>query len=177
MFYRQSIIAFGFVVPAVICAAVAGGGIFLRSKATASFQQKQSLHKASEASNRNSQSIEAQIRRKREHVDRWKSQMEKEMKNTLTSHLRDISDKLPQKEFTQTAVEWPNGSGGIAAGSAQNSSQVRLAFRATFRSMQKALIELETVMPQLQLQEMKIDPSPSSASSLNFHVTYTAWEK
>ncbi len=177
MFYRQSIVAFGFVVPALICAAVAGGGVFLCSKALASFQEKQSLHKASEANNRNSQSIEAQISRKREHVERWRGQMEKEMKNTLTSHLKEISDKLPQKEFTQTAVEWPNGSGGVAAASSQNSSQVRLAFRATFRSMQKALIELETVMPQLQLQEMKIDPSPTSTSSLNFQVTYTAWEK
>jgi hypothetical protein len=36
-------------------------------------------------------------------------------------------------------------------------------------------MELETRMPQLQLQEIKIDPSPQS-SLLNFQVTYTAWE-
>ena len=43
--------------------------------------------------------------------------------------------------------------------------------------MQKAFIELETRMPQLQLQDLKIDPSSSSTSTLNFQVTYTAWEK
>lgn len=177
MFYRQSIIIFGFVLPAVVCGAVTGGGLLLKSKAAASFQQKQALHKASEANNRNSQAIEAQISQKRAHVDRWKALLDKEMKSTLTSQLKEISDKLPAKEFTQTAVEWPNGSGGLAAASAQNSSQVRLAFRATYRAMQKAFIELETRMPQLQLQEIKIDPSPSSASTLNFQVTYTAWEK
>lgn len=177
MFYRQSIIVFGFVLPAVLCAAVVGGGIVLKSKATASFQAKQSLHRASEANNNGSRAIEAQISRKREYVELWRSQLDKETSNTLTSHLKEIADKLPPKEFQQTAFERPNGTGGVASASAQNSSQVRLAFRATYRSMQKAFIELETRMPQLQLQELKIDPSPSSASTMNFQVTYNAWEK
>ena len=84
---------------------------------------------------------------------------------------------LPAKEYQRTSVEYPTGSTGFASASAQNSSQVKLAFRGTFRSVQQAFIELETRMPQLQLQELKIDPSSSSASTLNFQVTYTAWEK
>src|SRR5690606_33799033 len=93
MFYRQSIIVFGFVLPAVLCAAVVGGGIVLKSKATASFQAKQSLHRASEANNNGSRAIEAQISRKREYVELWKSQLDKETSNTLTSHLKEIADK------------------------------------------------------------------------------------
>jgi hypothetical protein len=54
---------------------------------------------------------------------------------------------------------------------------VKLAFRGTFRSVLKAFLELESRMPQLQLQDLKIDPSTSASSSLNFQVTYTAWEK
>ena len=48
MYYRQSIVLFGFVVPLVICAAVIGGGSVLKSKAAASFAEKQSLYKNSE---------------------------------------------------------------------------------------------------------------------------------
>lgn len=175
MFYRQSIVVFGFVLPAAICAVVVGGGIALKAKAAASFQEKQALYKSSEANRAGSQSIEATINKKREHVERWKTQMEKETSNAITSQLKEIGDKLPPKEFQQTAFERPNSGG--ATGSAQSSSQVRLAFRATYRSMQKAFIELETRMPQLQLQELKIEPSPSSTSTMNFQVTYTAWEK
>lgn len=177
MFYRQSIVVFGFVLPAAICAAVVGGGIFLKTKAASSFQEKQSLYKSAETNRAGSQNIEAAISKKREHVERWKAQMEKETSNAITSHLKEIGDKLPPKEFQQTAFERPNGSGGFASASAQSSSQVRLAFRGTYRSMQKAFIELETLMPQLQLQELKIEPSQSSTSTMNFQVTYTAWEK
>ena len=60
--------------------------------------------------------------------------------------------------------------------SAQKSSQIRIAFRGTFRTMQRAFLELETRMPQLQLQDLKIDPSSSGSALLNFQVTYTAWE-
>ena len=177
MFYRQSIIIFGFALPAVVCAAVAGGGVFLKSKATASFQEKQALYKSSEQSRAGSQAIEKEINQKRSFVEHWSAQMSRETANSISSALKEIGDKLPAKEFQQTAVEYPNGTAGLATASAQPSAQVRLAFRATYRSMQRAFIELETLMPQLQLNELKIDPSTSSNSTMNFSVTYTAWQK
>ncbi|WP_035606639.1 hypothetical protein [Haloferula sp. BvORR071] len=176
MFYRQSIIIFGFVLPAAVCAIIVGGGIVLKSKATASFEEKQALYKSSEQSRAGSQNIEKEISQKRGFVEHWNSQLERETANAISSALKEIGDKLPAKEFQQTAVEYPNGAAGFAAASAQSSSQVRLAFRATYRSMQRAFLELETLMPQLQMQELKIDPN-SSTSSMNFSVTYTAWEK
>ena len=65
----------------------------------------------------------------------------------------------------------------MGTATAQKSAQVRLAFRGTYRSVQRAFLELETLMPQLQLQELKIDTSQSSTSTMNFAVTYTSWEK
>ena len=177
MFYRQSIILFGFVVPFAICAAIVGGGVVLRSKTSATFLEKQTLYKSAENDRVGALGIEAQIRKKRPHMERWLSQVEKETANSITSQLKQIGDALPPKEFQQTAIEYPTSRGGFATVSAQDSSQVRLAFRGTYRSVQLALAELESRMPQLQLQEFKIDPSTSSTSSLNFQVTYTAWEK
>lgn len=177
MFYRQSIVLFGFVLPFVVCAVIVGGGVAVKAKAAASFQQKQTLYKSAETNRIGALGIEAQVSKKRPHVERWISQIERETANSITSNLKEIGDMLPAKEFQQTAVEYPPGSFGFASISAQKSSQVKLAFRGTFRSMQKAFIELETRMPQLQLQDLKIDPSSSSTSTLNFQVTYTAWEK
>lgn len=177
MFYRQSIIVFGFVLPAVVCAVVAGGGVFLKSKAEASFQEKQTLYKSSERSQKDSQTIEKDISQKRAFVEHWNSQMSRETANSVASALKEIGDKLPPKEFQQTAVEYPAGTAGFGSASAQPSAQVRLAFRATYRSMQRAFIELETLMPQLQLNELKIDPSSNSTTSMNFSVSYTAWQK
>lgn len=177
MFYRQSILVFGFVLPLVVCAAVVGGGIVLKAKAEASFQEKQALYKSSEMNRIGAIGLETRVSKHRAHVQRWTEQMAKETSNSITSHLKEIGDMLPAKEFQQTAFERPAGKAGFANVSAQPSSQVKLAFRGTFRSVQQAFLELETRMPQLQLQELKIDPSTSSPSTLNFQVTYTAWEK
>ncbi len=177
MFYRQSIIVFGFVLPAMVCAVVAGGGIFLKSKAESSFAEKQTLYKSSERSQKDSQTIEKDISQKRSSVEHWNTQMGRETANSIASALKEIGDKLPPKEFQQTAVEYPAGAVGFGTASAQSSTQVRLSFRATYRTMQRAFIELETLMPQLQLNELKIDPATNSATSMNFSVGYTAWQK
>ena len=177
MFYRQSIVIFGFALPAAICATIVGGGLFLKTKATASFEEKLALYKASEQNRLGSQVIEKDVSKKREHGDRWTAQLERETANSITSCLKEIADRLPPKEFQQTAVEYPAGEGVMGTATAQKSSQVKLAFRGTYRSVQKAFLELETLMPQLQLQELKIDPSQSSTSTMNFAVTYTSWEK
>ncbi|TAE77360.1 MAG: hypothetical protein EAZ65_02520 [Verrucomicrobia bacterium] len=177
MFYRQSILIFGFILPLLACVGVFAGGLAIKSNATASFENKQTLFKATEMNRFGSIGLETQVGKRREHFERWNEQMKNESSNSITSHLKEIGDMLPAKEFQQTAAEYPPGKAGFATSSAQKSSQVRLAFRGTFRSMQRAFLELETRMPQLQLQELKIDPSSSSSSGLNFQVTYTAWEK
>lgn len=177
MFYRQSIVLFGFVAPLAVCAAVVFGGQAFKSRAEASFKQKQTLYKTAEMNRVGALGIEAQVTKKRPHFQRWMDQIGKETANTITSHLKEISSKLPPKEFQQTAFEQPNVKSGFGSASAQDSAQVKLAFRGTFRSVQQAFVELETRMPQLQLQDLKIDPSGTSNSTLNFQVTYTAWEK
>lgn len=177
MFYRQSIILFGIVSPLVIAALIIAGGFALKGKAIASFEEKQRLSKSAEMDRIGALTIERDVSAKRPHLDRWSREMDRETSTAITSHLKEIGDMLPPKEFQQTAFERPTGSGTIGTSSAQKSSQVKLAFRGTFRSVQKAFLELESRMPQLQLQDLKIDPSSSSTSTLNFQVSYTAWEK
>jgi hypothetical protein len=51
-----------------------------------------------------------------------------------------------------------------------------LSFRGTYRSVQRAFLALETRMPQLQLQELRITPNVNQPSMHNVQVSYTAWE-
>ena len=93
--------------------------------------------------------------------------------------MRAIAEALPAKEFQKTAFERTNTKGGFGTVSAQPSSQLRIVFRGTFRTMQRAFLELESRLPQLQLQELRIDPNPNQQNPsplLNFQVNYTAWE-
>jgi hypothetical protein len=174
--YRQPIILFGIVVPILIAAVVVGIGSTLKSKMEVSFENKQKTFKTNEQSRLAAMEIEGQIIRQRPHLERWNEQLSQETASTVASNLREISTRLPAKEFQQTAFERPSSSGGFGSASAQKSSQLRIAFRGTFRTMQRAFLELETRMPQLQLQDIKIDPNSNQSSLLNFQVTYTAWE-
>jgi hypothetical protein len=176
-FYRQPIILFGVVVPILIAAAVVGAGSLLKSRMTASFENKQRNYKTYEQSRVAAMEIESQVTRQREHLDRWNKQLSEETASAVATTLREISEKLPGKEIQQTAFERPSGNNsGFGAVSAQGSSQIRIAFRGTFRTLQRAFLALETRLPQLQLQELRMDPSNNQSALLNFQVTYTAWE-
>jgi hypothetical protein len=174
--YRQSIALFGFALPAFICLVVIGGAVLTKSKIATSFNSKQNEFKGFKQNKIQALALEAEIANKRDHFAQWETLLAKETASSVTSNIRQIEDKLPSKEFQLTEQESPSGRAGFAAATAQNAAQVRLGFRATYRSMQRALLELETRMPQLQLQELRMDPS-SSSNSLNFGITYTAWEQ
>jgi hypothetical protein len=174
--YRQSIIIFGAVLPILIAAAFVGIGSMLKSKMTASYNNKVDTHKSFEQTNQEARAIETQVISQRPHLERWKQQLSEETSSTIASNLREISEKLPSKEIQQTAFERPSNSGGFGTASAQKSSQIRIAFRGTYRTLQKAFFGLENRMPQLQLQDIKIDPISASPSLMNLQVTYTAWE-
>lgn len=174
--YRQSIILFGIVVPIVAAAAVVGAFGMLKSRMVTSFNNKQSNYKTYEQGRLAGLEIEAQVTRQRDHLDRWNEQLSQETASAVATTLRGITEKLPSKEIQQTAFERPGTNAGFGSASAQKSSQIRIAFRGTFRSLQRAFLELETRMPQLQLQELRMDPIPTNSSLMNFQVTYTAWE-
>ena len=174
--YRQSIILFGFVLPLLVVGVVSGGAAWFRGKIAASFQDK-SRHYASYEVNR-LQALEAEerVKREREHVALWTETLREETASLVTSHLRRISAELPSREFQQTSFNRPNSNSGFGSVAAQKSAPLELSFRANFRSMQRAFLDLESRLPQLQLQDLKIDRTPQS-QNLNFQVTYTAWEE
>ncbi|RYD61755.1 MAG: hypothetical protein EOP83_16295 [Verrucomicrobiaceae bacterium] len=174
--YRQTIALFGIVLPIIACAALVGIFFFLKSKMDDSFTNKMNKYKAYEMSRLSGLELEAQVTRQFKHMDRWKNQLSQETASAVTTNIREITEHLPTKEIQQTAFEPSNTKMGFGAVSAQPSSQLRIAFRGTFRTMQRAFLELETRMPQLQLQELRMDPSGNQSSQLNFQVSYTAWE-
>lgn len=175
--YRQTIALFGIVLPIVLTALVVGICFMLKSKMVASFENKQRNYKEYEMGRLAGLEIEAQVTRQHQHIERWNTQLSGETASLVTTNLREILSQLPTKEIQQTAFEPSNTKSGFGSVSAQESSQIRIAFRGTFRTMQRAFLELETRMPQLQLQELRIDPSSTQSSLLNFQVNYTAWEQ
>lgn len=176
MLYRQSIALFGILLPAVIAVVVVGGAFLLKGNITSSFAEKQTHYKTFEDNRLAALGIEAKVNRKTQYMDQWKSQLSDEPRSATSANLRKIQESLPNKEFLITNTDVVNTPGGFGSVSAQRSTQVRLGIRGTYRTVQRAFLALETQMPQLQLNELKIDPSTNQSAQLDFNVTYTAWE-
>lgn len=174
--YRQPIALFGIILPVVATIAALGCCYMLKAKMTESFEHKHKNYRANESSRMAGLEIEAQVTRQHQHIERWNTQLAQETASAAQTTLREISAQLPSKEIQLTAFDPSSTRAGFGAISAQKSSQLRIAFRGTYRTMQRAFLALETRMPQLQLQELRIDPSSNQSSLLNFQVTYTAWE-
>lgn len=175
--YKQTIILFGIVVPILIVAIVLGVCVYFRGKIDTSFDSKMQKYSGYETSRLGALAIETELMRQRQDYERWNQLVKEETFSLVTTNLRSIAETLPPKEFQQTAFERLGKSGGFGSVSAQKSSGLKFNFRGTFRTVQKALLELETLMPNLQLQELQLNPNSSDESSLlNFQVTYTAWE-
>lgn len=176
-YYRQPIILFGLLLPVLATAAVLGIALKVKSDISESYASKSTAYQANQRAVKDRQKLESALARQGKDMDRWNKSLQQELASTITANLREISANLPPKEFQRTAFEAATSGGSLGAASAQKSSQIRVPLRGTYRSVQKALLELETRMPQLQLQEFRMEPNTSSGSVLlNFQVTYTAWE-
>ncbi|MCF7674679.1 MAG: hypothetical protein K9N23_16285 [Akkermansiaceae bacterium] len=177
--YRQSIALFGIVVPILILALVLGLGIAMKGRIVASFDRNEDLFKSYQTNRMAAIKIEESITKQRVHLERWSALMSEDALSAMNSNLRTIAEGLPAKEFQKGGFERTAGSGGLGSATAQNSSQLKISFRGTFRTMQRAFLELETRMPQLQLQELRITPNlnqQNPSTLLNYQVTYLAWE-
>jgi hypothetical protein len=176
--YKQPIIFFGLVIPLLIAASILGIGSMLRGKVVSSYERKAQYYKEYQATKMSALETEAQIIRQRDLFKQWTEVLQEETFSLMSSNLRVIGEKFPSKEFQQTASERLSKKAGFGAASAQKSSSVKFNLRGTFQTVQKALLELETRMPNMQLQDMRIDPNITSETSLlNFQLVYSAWEK
>ncbi len=148
----------------------------LKSKMITYYENNQQAFKAYDLNRMAGLAMESGVSRQVQHTKRWKKQLSAETANSFSTNIRQIMDRLPDKEISQTSFEPTKGKGPMSSASAQPASQISVSFRGTFRTVQRALLELETRMPQLQLQELRIDPISNQPSLLNFQVSYTAWE-
>ena len=69
-----------------------------------------------------------------------------------------------------------NYSEGLGKGISQPASQVEMKFTGTYRAMQLALMEVESKLPQLQLDSLVMAPD-SGAKKINFTTKFTVWTK
>jgi len=175
--YQISILLFGLVLPLLVAGGVFAASFIVRGKLADEFAEKTQQYNQLQQNRKALAELQAASGREMENLERWSSQTSQEMPATVRTTMRKIEELLPDREFTLTSSESPAGAAGFGTVASHSSSQIRLSFRGNFRSVQRAFLELETRIPQLQLHELRIAPNPNQPSMHNVQVAYSVWEK
>lgn len=174
--YRQAILLFGFVLPGFLAAAIIGALVYAKSELHTTMANKKRLYAAHERGRQEILTLEKKLIKQRPLAKLWAGLLEEETSRSFTAKISELREKLPEAEFQQTSFNPSTTRGAFGSTSPQPSRELQVSFRASYRAMQRAFLEIESSLPQLQLQSLKIERAPSEPT-LSFQASYTAWTK
>ncbi len=175
--YKEPVIIFGLVVPVVLVLVVLGLGIHFRGKFEDNYKVRKSQYEDFKRGTAQREGLERKIQEQEPHLNRWMALFEKATASSVNGFLSEFQKQYNGQEFQQIAFRRTASSGGIGGASAQPSIQIQLGFRGTYRALQNAFLEMETRMPHLQLDSIKLNVSTPNRKVLNADLIYTAWQK
>lgn len=175
-FYKQPVVVFGLVVPLLVLAVLFAVGLRYKGKLEEAYTQRKDGYSKYKETQRVREGLEQTVRKQQPIMKNWMALFETPTATKVNGILGEVQKRFPGEEFQQTSFRRTNSTGGIGGASAQSSVQLELKFRGTYRGLQNAFLELETQMPHLQLDSMRIKQE-ANRKVLAAELLYTAWQK
>jgi hypothetical protein len=175
--YKDPVIIFGLVAPILLVVLTLGLGVHFRGKFEKTYQARKEQFDAYKIVEEQREALQKKINSQEPHLNRWMALFEKSTTTDVSGFFRGCQKQYGGQEFQLTSIRRTSSTGGIGGASEQPSIQLQLGFRGTFRALQIAFLELETRMPQLQMDSFKISVNQPNRRVLNMNLIYTAWQK
>jgi len=175
-FYKKPVIAFGLVAPLLVIVVLLGIGLNYKAGLEKTYADRKSGYSDYQRTQMVREGLEETVRIQEPIMHKWMSLFETATASRVNEILGEVQKRFPGEEFQQTSFRRTNATSGIGGASAQPSVQLELKFRGTYRGLQNAFLDLETHMPQLQLDMLKIQQE-TNRNVLTADLTYTAWQK
>ena len=175
-YYKQCIFGIGVAAPLLVVLVLLGVVFHYRGKLEKTYKSRKVEYAKFQQYEQQREELEKKVSEQDPHMVRWMTIMDEPSSSAVNEFIGEAQKKYEGQEFQLTSFRRATASGGIGAASGQSSVQLDLAFRGTFSALQHTFIELETKMPQLQLDRMKLIPQ-SGGNVLEAKLLYTAWEK
>ena len=172
--YKQSVGIFGIAIPCLIMAAIAGIAFYMSSSTAADFKKKKKAYDKAQIAAKEINELQGKMQKISRDLNGWDNMLKSETRGTFLQHWKETEQKFTGKEFTRNPYNWVNYSDGIGKGLNQPASQVNMSFSATYRAMQLAFLEIETKLPNMQLDSLSIVPE-KNGEKINFKTTHTIW--
>lgn len=172
--YKQAITVFGAALPLALMAVVAGIALYMSSSTSSEYKKKKKAYDKAQVEIKQTMELQGKVQKKADYLKEWDHMLATETRGTFLEHWKTAEKKFSGKELTKTSHNWTNYSDGLGKGITQPASQVSMSFTATYRAMQLALLEMETKLPQMQLDSLTMTPD-DNGESINFNTVFTVW--
>lgn len=172
--YKKSVVVFGVFIPVGILLALA---VFIALKASSIHQEyeaKVALQKKDRLAQMQNEVLNKKVATQQKELGSWTKLLAQEDRRTFLEHWKEVRKKFKAKEFTGERPVWKNASTGLGLDVKHPSSEVILTFDATYRAMQLALLEVETKLPQMQLESLEMKPN-TNGGTIHFTTRFTVW--
>ncbi len=173
-YYKQSVTVFGIAVPCLFMVLIAGVALYMSSSTSTEYKKKKKAYDKAQVAMKQTMQLQGEVQETGEYLKEWDHMLNTETRGTFLEHWKTAEKKFSGKELTKTSHNWVNYSEGLGKGITQPASQVNMSFSATYRAMQLAMLEMETKLPNMQLDSLSMTPD-SSGDSINFETTFTVW--
>lgn len=145
-------------------------------KINKNFKVKKGIYDKAQTELKQKKQLEQVVAHNEPLVTIWEESINKETRGSFVEHWKNAEKKFRGAELIRHLPQWRNESVGIGQGSKQPASQVDVSFIGTFRAMQQAFMEVETNLPQMQLDSMTMKPN-KNGKLIDFKASYTVWTK
>ncbi len=173
-YYKKSVAVFGMAIPMLLMAVIAGVGLYMSSVVTADYKVKKKAYDLAQKTLMETMELQGKVNENASYLAAWDHLMATETRGSFLEHWKTAEKKFSGKELTKSSHNWTNYSEGIGRGVSQPASQVNMSFTATFRAMQLSLMEMESKLPNMQLDSIKMT-ADNSGNAINFNTTFTVW--
>jgi hypothetical protein len=178
--YTKPIIRFGLFTPAVfncilVVVVFAANQKLAKVRATKETRYKEQVARLAAI-----KSLEADLAPKRKTFDDQKLLLQTDPGQLFTRILDTLLPKYQDFELERTGLVFPLERGRIGRQLQLDAARVKSSFEGGFGPMQEMLLQVESLMPQATLEEMKVtrkaDLLLNKPDHLVFDVTHTCWK-
>ncbi|MDP0492000.1 MAG: hypothetical protein Q7Q71_13200 [Verrucomicrobiota bacterium JB023] len=172
--FFPGIVAFGVVLPLLLLLVLAFVILAQNRRVEKTFVEREGNFKRYQMEERQVKMLQTELETYRAHQEEWKLSLEEATIPTVSGLIERIANTYDEEELTKTKFNFIGRETGIASASSQPSVSFDLGYQGTFSAIQKSLLQLETEIPHLLLNKMKIQPDVSKGN-LNVDLSYSLW--
>ena len=175
--YKIGVILFGVLLPLLVIGLIMGVVSSRKQKMAQEYEVRKKRLFANKMQEKAVKQLETTVSQYDDRKGSWEVLLENSDIGSVTGLLKKISSEYKGSEtFKQDGFNYVNQKNGIGTLSLQPSVSFNVSMSGTFQAIQQSLLSLESEMPNLSLNKMKLSPS-SSSSLLEAELSYSAWTR